>query len=523
MQQNLHKKSILKKTAQIAGSTLASKVLALARSWFEIRYFGAGALSDAFWTAYAIPNILRKAFAEGALSAAFIPTLIRIVRDDKDNQASRLMTLTMMIIETIVFTLCFIIFLHPSYFILLMSPGFSAKPVELINAIALVRILIFFVLFISVSALMAGGMQARNHFVVPSWGPVLLNICYIAGLVICLYYQLPITVFAYFVVAGGVLLMFVHIYTYFKLGYRFLIPDTKTWGYFAEVMYKFLPSLLATSVMEINFAIDNRFVSYLAAGEVSIFKYAAGFLRIPLGTFAVAFSTILLSHFSRVSTYNPKRLGFYLLESSKFIFWVCLPATLLMSAFSYKFFSTIFVSENFSNDQAIVASRVLIVLLIGLFFFSLNKVLLSIYYSMHETIMPTIVTIIGVVINTCINAILVYRIGVIGIAFGTVIGGFVQAVLFLYLLHRKYNIKLYARHFSSFILRYSGQVALFSAIFYLIYHLHVVIFNQLTPATAQFMLHGIGFWLWTVPLSAGMFGLAYITRKMFKLKIYFLD
>lgn len=523
MQQNLHKKSILQKTAQIAGSSLASKVLALVRSWFEIRYFGAGSLSDAFWTAYAIPNILRKAFAEGALSAAFIPTLIRIVRDDSQEQASRLMTLTMAIIETIVFSLCLIIFANPSYFILLMSPGFAQKPLELAHSISLVRILIFFVLFISVSALMAGGMQAKNHFIVPSWGPVLLNICYITGLIVCLYWQLPLTVFAYFVIGGGILLMLVHIDTYYRLGYKFLSPDTQTWIYFYQVLYKFLPSLLATSVMEINFAIDNRFVSYLAAGEVSIFKYASGFLRIPLGTFAVAFSTILLSHFSRVSTYNPKRIGFYLLESSKLIFWVCLPATLIMSAFSSQFFTTLFVSENFTQSQALTAAQVLIVLLSGLFCFSLNKVLLSIYYAMHETTLPTIVTIIGVVINTIVNALLVYKIGVVGIALGTVVGGVVQMVLFIWLLSRNYHIQLYIRHFLDFALRYLVQVLLFSVLFYVLYQALGALILKVVPGMSAFFIHGLGLWLWTVPLAVAIFGLVYITRKIFKIQLYFLD
>lgn len=523
MPQTMHKKSILKKTAQIAGSTLTSKVLALVRSWLEIRYFGAGALSDAFWTAYNIPNILRKAFAEGALSAAFIPTLIKIVRSDQEDQASKLMTLTMLVIETIVLMICLFVFFNPKFVILLMSPGFKDKPVELSNAISLVKILIFFVLFISTSALMAGGMQARNHFTVPSWGPVLLNVFYIAGLICCLYYNLPITYFAYFVIGGGIVLLLAHFYTYFKLDYKLLWPDAKTWVYFWEIVFKFLPSLLATSVMEINFAIDNMFVSYLPAGQVSILKYSSGFLRIPLGTFAVAFSTILLSHFSRVSTYAPKRLSFYLLESSKLIFWVCLPATLLMSAFSYKFFATIFVSKNFTVTQAITASEVLIILLSGLFFFSINKMLLSIYYSMHQTIIPTVITVIGVMVNTLFNFLLFNFIGLYGIVLGTVIGGLSQTILFLYFLHKKYNIKLYLRHFSTFILRYSAQVAIFSALFYLMYTSIVSVLEKLPLEWSEFFLHNIGFWMWTVPLSAVMFGIGYITRKFFKVKIYFLD
>src|SRR5581483_10401125 len=103
----------------------------------------------------------------------------------------------------------------------------------------------------------------------------------------------------------------------------------------------FFPCMITMGALEVNLLIDSMLASFLPAGAFSLFDYASGFFRIPLGVFAVAFSTILLSHFSRVSTYAPKRLSFYLLESTKFVFWVTIPVSIIMCFFSHKFFATL--------------------------------------------------------------------------------------------------------------------------------------------------------------------------------------
>ena len=207
------------------------------------------------------------------------------------------------------------------------------------------------------------------------------------GLFVGLACNMPIFYFAFFVLAGGVLLLLVHLHKYLKLGFSFALPDKETWTQFGVIMVKFLPCLFTMSTMEINLFVDNILTSYLPAGSLTLLTYACGFLRIPLGCLGVAFSTILLSHFSCISIHQPKRLSFYLLESTKFILWLTLPATLLMSFFSHKFFAIIF-HDKFTLSQVAQASLLLNVLLTGLFFLSLNKIYVNIYYSLHETFLP---------------------------------------------------------------------------------------------------------------------------------------
>jgi putative peptidoglycan lipid II flippase len=519
----LSKKSIMRKTIQVASSTLLSRFLGLIRTIFEIKYLGAGALSDAFWTAYKIPNTLRKVFAEGALSAAFIPRLVHIVKAKEYTEANRLMTLMLMVVEGVVIVICLLVVYFAQPVILWTAPGFAHKAVELSTAVPLLRIVMFFIFFISSSALLAGALQATHHFFIPSFAPVLLNIVYIIGLVICLYWKLPIFCFAFFIILGGLLQFLLHLYMYFKLQFGFAWPTRVTVGYFKQVMVKFLPCLFTMSAMEINFFIDSMLASYLPAGSISLINYSSGFVRIPLGIFGVAFSTILLPHFSRLSSYAPKRLSFYLLESSKLIFFLTIPALVLMSFFSYNIFYTIFLSDKFSLAQVHEASQLLVALLLGLFFFSLNKIILSMYYSLNETFLPTIITFIGTLCNTVFNLLAMRSLGALGLALGTSFGAAVQTCLFVFFLHRKFDFTLYVFRFLEFIMRFIIQLGILGIVFWALYKVCLLVIKGLPEPYPYFLLDTIGFWLWTGPLSLALFGLLYMTRRVFNLKLYFLD
>lgn len=526
MQSHLHKKSILKKTAQVGISLLLSKFLGIAREVLQVKYLGVGAASDAFSIAYKIPNLLRKIFAEGALSAAFIPTLVKIVKDGDDNkQASKLMSLTLLFIGILVFFICLFIVLFAQQTILIFAPGFAHKTTECLLAASLVRVLIFFILFISSSALFAGAMQAKHHFGVPAWGPVLLNIIYIAGLGICSYYNIGPFYFSFFLLLGGFLQLILNIYMYLKLNFRFLWPDNETFKYFKQVMAKFLPCVFSLGVMEINLIIDASFASNLPAGSLTLINLASRFMGIALSTFAAAFSSILLSHFSRVSTYAPKRLSFYLLESAKLILWVTLPSIILMSFFSYDIFYTTFyrLTGEISLDQTYQAALLLIAFLSGLFFFSLNKLLLSIYYSMHETFLSTIVSFVGASFNIIFNWLLMPYFGALGLAISTSISAAIQSILFIYVLHKKFNFVVYGKNFIAFIVRYVAQLILASSLFYVIYKFCNWGITKFMSNYVDLLLHNVGLWLWVGPLCLAMFGFLYMLRKLFHIRLYFLD
>ena len=347
----LEKKSILKKTLEVGGNTFVSRIFGLAREILLMRYLGIGALADGFTTAFMLPNSLRKIFAEGALTAAFVPSFITIFKKEGKQQANSLTTLSFLVFESILLVFCALIMWKAHATIRFITPGYSES--QIIAAVPALRILMPFIFFVSTSALLAGALHSVHHFFVPAFSPVLLNAVFIGALIICTQNLLPVEYLCWAILLGGLAQCLLHVFAYFREGFSFEWWNAKTLYYFSHIMGKFFLCFLSMSVMEVNLFIDQRFASFLEVGSVTLLKYSNRFMGIPLGVFAVAFSTILLPHFTRLKMEKPEELNFYLIESVKLVFWVTIPAAILMGYFSSEIFQTLFasVSSNFPADR----------------------------------------------------------------------------------------------------------------------------------------------------------------------------
>lgn len=525
MSKKLKKKSILKKTAGVSILLLFSKFLGIIREIAQVSYLGVGPLSDAFNVALKIPTFLRKVFAEGALSAAFTPTIIRVTTQDSQEQASKLVTLTYGIFGIVILFACGLVSWYPEFFITLIAWGFIDKPSELKIAAEVIQILIYFSFFLYTSGLLASALQAKMHFIIPAWGPALLNVFYIGGLLISTYYGFSVAQFSYFLLLGGLVQSLVYAVVYFQLHFTISWPNARTYRYFKQVLIQFIPSLLSVSVVEINLLIDNWFASSLPAGSMTLLSLASRFMTITLGAFAVAFSTILLPQFSRVSTYAPKRLSYYLLESAKLIFWVTIPIAFWMSFFAYDIFYTIFyrLAGNFTLEQVQMGSSVLVAFLIGLFFFSLNKVLLNIYYALGATPYTLIIAIAGGVSNVLLNTILMPIYGAVGIALATVISAIFQTFLLVIVLHFIVDLTVYVKPFGFFLARYIPQLLLLLGAWYLVFKVIYLAIERTPPSWSDLFLHHIGIWFWVGPICLLCAVLFYRARGRHGLHLYFLE
>ncbi len=550
-----NKKGIIASTIQVGSSTLLSRLLGLVREILMAKYLGVGVISDAFITAFKIPNSLRKIFAEGALSAAFIPTFVSLVQQGKKEQVNRIMTLSFLFIQGSLIVLCLLMFWKADIVMRIIVPGWYSYPEycavpylgipfldsiistlvvlwnglgepvdQVIHAIRYLRILLAFIVFLSSSALLAGALQAMNHFFIPAFAPVLLNIVFIGALSICLALGLSVDYLCYFILCGGLIQFATHVYMYWKLQFRFAAIDKQTWQNFVVIMKKFFPCFLAMSIMEIYFFIDSSIASFLPQGSVTLIYYANRFMGIPLGVFGVAFATILFPHFSRVSVYAPKRLQFYLYEAAKLIFWVTVPIALIMSFLSEKIFYTLFLSRKFTLSQVQEAGHILIAFLIGLFFFSLYKIILNIYYALHETRIPLYISIFSVIVNFILSYyIFMPMYGAFGIALATSITVALQTLLAAWFLQRFFGFCLYYVQFFEFVGRFFLQVGIVSSIFWVIYVMLTQMIILLPQIFSDFFLYNIGFWLWAGPLTILMIALLYITRKYVGIRVYFLE
>ncbi|MFI5332722.1 MAG: murein biosynthesis integral membrane protein MurJ [Candidatus Babeliales bacterium] len=540
----LHKKSILTKTLQVGGSTAISRLLGVAREVLLGNYLGASALLDAFITAFKIPNSLRKIFAEGALSASFVPTIVTMMKSGDKEHANAFMTRSFVVIEGILIAVCALIFwqaqgvirgIMPGWFIGHESVSFCGFPIpaawlglgealpQVATAVLFLRILIAFIVFISSSALLASVLQAVNHFFVPAFSPILLNLFFIAGVLIGWLGGYSPVVLCVFILLGGLVQFLMHLWVYCKLGFGFSTAyDAQAEVYFRQVLIKFFPCLLSMSLMEISLFIDTSFASYLPAGSITLIYLANRFMGIALGVFAVAFSTILLPHFSRISTYAPQRLSFYMLEAAKFVFWVTVPVVIMMSFFAGNIFHTLF--SKFTEIQAHEAGHILIAFLLGLFFFSLNKILLGVYYALHNTRTPALIAFASTLVNIGFNALLMNYYQGTGLALATSLAGLMQTMLLLLFLRIHFDFKIYAYPFMDFARTYCLQLfVILLPMVGVYYGISWLISSLFSSSLTHFFLNSLGFWFWVGPLCGLSFLIIFYTRKWFKVQLYFLD
>jgi len=518
----LNKKTVVKKAIEVGGFTLCSRFLGIIREMLLGRYLGASGLADVFITAYKIPNSLRKIFAEGALSAAFVPTLVAIIQSSGKKAVRGLMVVAFLVFESMVIILCVAIIFKAEHVVQIIAPGFS--PEQILTTIPNVKVITPFIFFLSSSALLAGVLQACGHFFIPAFSPVLLNIVLISALVICLLYQLPIIYLCWFILGGGLLQFIAHLIAYSRLRIGTCKISKKDIILFRSVFIKFLLCLPSVSITELSLFIDTSFASYLHEGSISLLYYANRFVGIPVGVFAVSLSTILLPHFSRIGTYAPKRLHFYLLESAKLVLWVTFPATILMSFFSEKIFYTIFLSQKFTLAHVHEASHILCAYLIGLYCISLNKVLLAMYYALHVTWIPSLIDATASVINIVLDYLFLEKLQSFGLALATSISSIVRSLLFVIILAKKYAFRLYIKEFVLFTLRYSLQLLVCIPLFIGIFHtIEQSILYYASPLIRSLFLDTIGFWLWVTPLVMLLLFVLWWSRSYFKLRIYFLE
>jgi putative peptidoglycan lipid II flippase len=514
------KKTILQKTAQVSGATMLSRILGIIREMLTVRYLGATAVGDVFLTAYKIPNSLRKVFAEGALSAAFIPTIVQAGKDEGRAAVNRLITLGFLVFEGILLILCGLVMFYAEFVLRMIVPGFSEE--QILSAVPYLRILMPFILFISSSALLAGALQSIGQFFVPAFGPVLLNFVFIGALLTCLKFGLPVEWLCFFILFAGLVQFVMHLIAYKKLGFGFSTQIEGERSRFWRVLVKFAIALPSVSAEEIGLFVDTSFASYLPAGSIALIYYVNRFMGIPLGVFASAFSTILLPHFSRVGSQRPKRLSFYLLESTKFVLWVMIPVGIVMALFSEKIFYTLFLSKKFTIVQVREAGLILNAFLLGLCFSALNKVLRNVYYALHETKLPGLVAIIGTLLNVLLNWLFMTRYHAVGIALATSLAAGVQTILLFYFLHKNFNFSLYLRNMTRFLFLYAMQLILCAIPFVAIYlGIHTLLAASTSPI-ALWMLQGAGFWLWIAPLCALLAYVLYRLRHACRIDVYFL-
>lgn len=400
---------LLKSTAIVSAMTMLSRVLGFVRDQVIAQNFGASAATDAFFVAFKIPNFMRRLFAEGSFSLAFVPVLAEY-KAKADHAALR------DFIDRVCGTLAGILLAVVGLGILLapgvvavFAPGFLDRPDKFQLTVGLLGITFPYILLISLAGFAGGILNSYSRFALPALSPVLLNLAMIAAAVWAApWFEEPVEALAWGVLLGGLLQLLMQLPGLMRLG---LMPRPR-WGWASEGVRKILklmiPTLFGSSVAQINLLIDTIIASFLISGSVTWLYYTDRLLEFPLGIFGVALGTVILPHLSaRHAEQDPAGYTRSIDWGLRFGFFLAVPAMLYLIVLAQPMYWTLFGYQRFTAEDVQMSALSLVTLTLGLPAFVAVKILAPAFYARQDTATPVKAGIISMVSNMGLNAIFV--------------------------------------------------------------------------------------------------------------------
>ena len=431
--------NLLRALAATSSMTLLSRILGFVRDAVIARAFGAGMLTDAFFVAFRIPNLLRRLFAEGAFSQAFVPILAEY-RDRMGFDATKeLVDRTASLLALVLLIVSVIGVLTAPAIIYISAPGFSAETEKFALTVQLLRVIFPYIFFISLVSLAGGILNTYSRFSVPAFTPVLLNLSFIAfTLFAAPYFDPPVMALAWGAFAGGVLQVAFQIpfLARLKLLPRFRLdfshPGVR------RIFTLMGPAVFGVSIGQISLLISTIFASYLVSGSVSWLFYADRLLEFPTGLLGAALGTILLPSLSRHYARQDAAEYSKLLDwGLRITFMLTLPAAVALAELSVPLISTLFQRGEFKPSDVWMVRKALVAYSGGLTGLILVKILAPAFYARQNVRTPVRIAVITLFTVQLMNAAFIVPLQHAGLALATSLGACVNAALLFYQLRRQ--------------------------------------------------------------------------------------
>ena len=389
--------------------TLLSRLLGFVRDQVLAIVFGAGAVTDVFLVAFKIPNFLRRLFAEGAFAQAFIPVFTEY-KETKSREA--LVDLAANVFGALTSILLLVstvgVMLAP-LLIMLFAPGFIDSPAQFELATHMLRITFPYLLFVSLMAYAGSMLNTFGYFAVPSFTPVLLNICMIsAALWFSPHFEQPIVALAWGVFFAGVFQLAFQLPFLRKLG---LLPKPK-WGWkhsgVRRILKLMAPAVLGSSVAQINLLLDTVIASFLTVGSLSWLYYSDRLMEFPLGLLGVTLGTIILPRLSSEHALaEPEKFKQTITWALRLVALIGIPSAIGLMMLAQPMLSTLFEYGQFTARDSAMASYSLIAYSAGLPAFILIKIFAPAFFARQDTRTPVRIGIVALISNMAYNLILV--------------------------------------------------------------------------------------------------------------------
>jgi putative peptidoglycan lipid II flippase len=428
------------KAAGVVGlATLLSRFFGFIRDVVVAAFFGAGLVTDAFWVAFRIPNLLRRLLGEGSLTVSFIPVFTDYLKNRSKDEAFELADVSFTLLSIILVIVCILGIIFAPAIVAVIGFGFAKHHGQFEFAVFLTRLMFPYIFFISLVALCMGILNSLRHFTAPALSPVILNISMIlATLLLRDYFQQPIVALAVGVMIGGVLQLamqwpvLVRMGIKLKLNFHFRHPGLRKVG---RLLF---PAFLVSATYQINVFVGTVLASMLPTGSVSYLYYADRLLELPLGIFAIAIGTASLPSFSVLVTKCDldglkKTLSFTL----RMILFVTIPAMISLIALREPIISVLFQRGRFDILSTVMTAKALLYYALGLWAYSTVRVIDAAFFALQDRKSPLKASYFALFVNILLSVILMYPLKHGGLALANSIASAVNVIMLAIILRKK--------------------------------------------------------------------------------------
>ncbi|MEO7149114.1 MAG: murein biosynthesis integral membrane protein MurJ [Rhodanobacteraceae bacterium] len=400
---------MLRGVLSFSAMTFISRVLGLARDVAMSHVFGASAATDAFVIAFRIPNFMRRLFAEGSFSSAFVPVFTE-VKETRSHAALKVLAVRVAgTLGAVLLVITALGLVFAPQVATLFAPGSLDQPYKFDLTIDLLRLTFPFLLFVSLTALAGGVLNSFHKFALPAITPVILNVCMIAGaLWLAPHLRVPIMALGWAVLAAGILQLL------------FLLPALRgldllalpRWGWnhpdVRRIMRLMVPTLFGSSVAQLNLLLDTVVTSLLITRSQTWMYQSTRFLELPLGVFGVALGTVILPALSRhyVAT---DREGFSraLDWGLRFTLLIAMPAMFALMLLAEPLIATFFQNGQYTAFDTQMTALAIVALAFGVPAIALVRTLLPAFYSRQDTKTPVRAGVATLIVNMVFNFALI--------------------------------------------------------------------------------------------------------------------
>lgn len=403
------RRSLARNAGLVGGATLVSRLLGLVREQIFAALVGATAYADAFVVAFRIPNLLRDLFAEGALSAAFVPTFTDYLVNRSKAEAILLANRLINLVSVVISLVLLVAFVFAVPLVHAMAPGFD--PTKAVLTAHLTRLMLPFLLLLSIAAISGGMLTSQHHFLETSLAPSAFNVVSIlvgAGL----YFagvgpRAAVVGWAIATVLGGFMQMAVHGPPLWREGFRYrpILRGSLADPGVRRILALMAPSTLGLAGTQLNLFFNTVYASK-EAGAPAFLSYAFRLIQLPIGLFGVAIATVAASSLAhRAASRDLVGLRDELSRGLRLVLFLTLPATTGLYAVALPTIRLLYQHGRFTPADTVAVATSLRMYALGIFAFAAVKVIAPAFYALEKPRVAVVASLISVAANIVVNGI----------------------------------------------------------------------------------------------------------------------